>query len=69
MKLYGSKAILINVHQTSHHHTLEELRLLPALLRSMAIVSEETPLFKHVPYSDLSYGMDMNFRTLQPAPP
>ena len=52
MALYDSKAILINIHQTPHHHTMEELRLLPALLRGLVIVSEETPLIKYVPYSD-----------------
>ena len=52
MALYDSKAILINIHQTPHHHTLEELRLLPALLRGLVIVGEESPLIDSVPYSD-----------------
>lgn len=52
MALYDSNAILINIHQTPHHHTLEELRLLPALLRGLVIVAEESPLIKSVPYSD-----------------
>jgi hypothetical protein len=53
MALYDSKAILINIHQTPHQHTMEELRLLPALLRGLVIVSEENPLIKHVPYAHL----------------
>jgi hypothetical protein len=52
MALYDSKAILINIHQTPHHHTMEELRLLPALLRGLVIVAEESPLITSVPYSD-----------------
>jgi hypothetical protein len=31
---------------------MEELRLLPALLRGLVIVSEETPLIQHIPFSD-----------------
>ncbi len=52
MALYDSKAMLINIHQNPHHHTMEELRLLPALLCGLVIVSEETPLIKQVQYSD-----------------
>lgn len=36
--------ILVNVHQTPHHHTLEEFRILPALLRGVIVVSEWVPL-------------------------
>lgn len=42
--------ILVNVHQTDHHHTLEELRVLPALLRGVIVVSETVPLCECVPY-------------------
>ena len=44
--------ILLNVHQTPHHHTLEEFRLLPALSRGVVVVSEAVPLREAVPYGD-----------------
>ena len=44
--------ILVNVHQTPHHHTLEELRILPALSRGVIIVSESVPLQEYVPFSE-----------------
>ncbi len=44
MALYDSTAILINVHQIPHHRTLEEFRVLPALLRGVVIVCENSPL-------------------------
>jgi hypothetical protein len=49
--LYDSTTLLINIHQTDHHHTLEELRVLPALLRKVIVVSESVPLIESVPYS------------------
>ena len=39
--LLDSTQILINVHTTAHHHTLEEYRVLPALLRGCVVVSED----------------------------
>ncbi len=51
MTLYDSTAILINIHQTAHHHTLEEFRVLPALLRGVVIVCESSPLTDAIPYS------------------
>ncbi len=51
MALYDSTSILINVHQTPHHHTLEEFRVLPALLRGVVIVCESSPLTDAIPYS------------------
>ena len=44
--------ILVNVHQTPHHHTLEEFRVLPALLRGVLIVSEWVPLQEALPFRD-----------------
>jgi hypothetical protein len=44
--------ILVNVHQTEHHHTLEELRVLPALLRGVVVVSEWIPLHHLLPFKD-----------------
>lgn len=45
-------AILLNVHQTENHHTLEELRVLPAILRQVVVVTEEVPLIRTLPYGD-----------------
>jgi hypothetical protein len=45
--------ILINIHQTPHHHTLEELRVLPALECGVIVISEQSPLLETIPYSDL----------------
>jgi len=50
--LYYNKAIMVNIHQTEHHHTFEELRVLPALSQGVVIVAEESPLKQHIPYSD-----------------
>jgi hypothetical protein len=59
-ELYKNTKILINVHQTEHHDTLEELRILPALLCGVIVISEYSPLYKEVPYYDYivwsSYG-------------
>jgi hypothetical protein len=52
LALYDKTKIMLNVHQTDHHHTFEELRVLPALLNGVVIVSEESPLKNVIPYSD-----------------
>jgi hypothetical protein len=52
-KLYLNIKILINIHQTEHHHTFEELRVLPALLSGVIVISEESPLNNLIPYNDL----------------
>ena len=49
--LYRNTKILINIHQTDHHHTFEELRVLPALLNGTLVISEISPLSELVPYS------------------
>ncbi len=49
--LYFDKAILVNLHQTDHHHTFEELRVLPALSQGIVVIAEDSPLKKHIPYS------------------
>lgn len=51
INLYDSSKILINLHQTDHHHTFEELRVLPALSRGVIIVSEDVPLKEKIPYN------------------
>jgi hypothetical protein len=50
--IYNSTKIMINIHQTDHHHTFEELRVLPALLCGVIVVCEESPLIEHIPYKD-----------------
>ncbi|MES2935048.1 MAG: glycosyltransferase [Pseudomonadota bacterium] len=51
-KLYMNTKILVNMRQTEHHDTLEELRLLPALMCGVIIISEDAPLKELVPYSE-----------------
>ncbi|HEU4665011.1 MAG TPA: hypothetical protein VFS55_13365 [Dokdonella sp.] len=48
--LYDRTRVLVNVHQTPHHHTFEELRVLPALLRGVVVISEDVPLREEIPY-------------------
>jgi hypothetical protein len=43
--------ILVNVRRSDHHDTLEELRVLPALLCGVVVISEEVPLQQHIPYA------------------
>lgn len=50
--VYYNSKILVNVHQTDHHHTFEELRVLPALCNGVLIISEEVPLKEEIPYSE-----------------
>jgi hypothetical protein len=50
--LYRNTRILINIHQTDHHHTCEELRILPALLSGVIVICEESPLYENIPYHD-----------------
>jgi hypothetical protein len=50
--LYEKTKIMVNVHQTDHHHTFEELRVLPALLNGVIIISENVPLKEKIPYSE-----------------
>jgi hypothetical protein len=49
--VYDASAIMLNIHQTPYHHTLEELRILPALMRGVVIISETAPLIETVPYA------------------
>jgi hypothetical protein len=50
-KLYKNTKILINIHQTDHHHTCEELRILPALQYGVIVICEESPLKEYIPYN------------------
>lgn len=41
----------IQINQTDFHHTLEELRVLPALMTGILIVSEDVPYKDVIPYN------------------
>jgi len=51
--LLKNTKILINIHQTPHHHTFEELRVLPALECGVVVISEISPLMDTIPYKDM----------------
>uniref|UniRef100_A0A6C0H8S0 Uncharacterized protein n=1 Tax=viral metagenome TaxID=1070528 RepID=A0A6C0H8S0_9ZZZZ len=50
--LYKNTKIMINIHQTSEHHTFEELRVLPALECGIITICENSPLSESIPYHD-----------------
>lgn len=49
-EVYKRANLLLNIHQTPHHHTPEELRILPALRSGCLVISEESPLTKYILY-------------------
>ena len=51
-ELYHSSKIIINIHQPEHHHTFEELRVLPALLCGVIVICENSPLKEDISYKD-----------------
>ena len=57
-ELYQNTKILINIHQTLHHDTFEELRCLPALQNGVIVVSEKSPLSNLIPYNNLIIWTD-----------
>jgi hypothetical protein len=59
-ELYLNTKILLNIRQTLHHDTLEELRILPALLNGVIIISEDVPLRNTVPYNEFIIFSDYN---------
>lgn len=59
-ELYQHTKVLINIHQTPHHDTFEELRCLPALQNGVIVVSEKSPLSHLVPYNELIIWTDYN---------
>jgi hypothetical protein len=44
--------ILVNIHHSEFYHTVEELRILPALKCGVIVISEDSPLREHIPYSE-----------------
>lgn len=51
-ELYTRTRILVNIRQTDHHDTLEELRILPALRSGVIVISEIAPYKELCRYSD-----------------
>jgi hypothetical protein len=45
--------ILINIHQSDYENTFEEIRVLPALMNKVLVISEISPLNEIVPYNPL----------------
>lgn len=48
--IYYKTKVIVNIFQSNSHHTFAELRVLPALLCGVIIVSEDVPLRKKIPY-------------------
>jgi len=51
-ELYRRTRILVNIRQTDHHDTLEELRVLPALRSGVIVISELAPCKELTRYSE-----------------
>jgi hypothetical protein len=51
IECYCKTKILINIHQTDHHQTFEELRCLSALRCKCIVISEISPLSHLIPYN------------------
>lgn len=51
-KVLNDYKILVNIHQVDNHLTLEELRVLPALLTGILVISEEVPYKEFIPYNE-----------------
>lgn len=58
--LYRHTKILINIRQTDHHDTLEELRVLPALRCGVIVISERSPLIEKTYYSKYIIWGELN---------
>ena len=52
LPIYLDSKILINVHQTNNHLTIEEQRILPALMCGMVVISEDGPFRETIPYQE-----------------
>jgi hypothetical protein len=50
--LYSSAKVVVNAQQTWFHHSIEELRVLPALSRGCIVISEHVPLRHTIPYHE-----------------
>ncbi len=47
---YRKLKIMVNVHQSEYLLTFEELRVLPALLNGVVVISEDVPMREEIPY-------------------
>jgi hypothetical protein len=56
--LYLNTKVMINTHQTQHHHVVEELRILPAICCGVIVVCERSPLTEHLPYKNFVVWSD-----------
>lgn len=56
--LYLNTKVMINTHQTNHHHVVEELRILPAICCGVIVVCERSPLTEHLPYKNFVVWSD-----------
>jgi len=52
MDVMDDTKILINMHQSHDRNTFEELRVLPAIMRKVVVISEISPLMEVIPYRD-----------------
>jgi hypothetical protein len=59
-RMYNRSQIVVNIHQTDHHDTLEELRVLPALRCGAIVISERSALQELIPYKDHIVWADYN---------
>lgn len=59
INLLKNTKIILNIRQTNHHDTFEELRCLPALLCGALVISEISPLKENIPYHDLIIWANM----------
>ena len=51
--LLENTKILVNIHQSDHENTFEEIRVLPALQQRVLVISEVSPLTEIVPFNPL----------------
>lgn len=56
--LYQNTKILLNIRQTPHHDTLEELRILPAIMNGCLVVCENCPLKEELIYKNFIIWSD-----------
>jgi len=68
---YKRRKLLLNIHQTDHHHTLEMLRILPAILSGCIVIAEQKsqhelyrnlPNLRFIEYSDILNYTEGDFR-------
>jgi hypothetical protein len=64
-QIYLNTKILVNIRQTDHHDTLEELRILAALRCGVIVISEDVPLKEYTRYNEfIIWGSLENLPTI-----